>query len=403
MRLVATLTEEKLGRQLSEYLRSQDIDNILEVSTPRNWGEASYGSVAYTVWVIEEQNLAKALEIAHAFAQDSANPRFQEKSSKVYSLIPPPEEVESAPPERLISAAKSERSKPSKKLEPLGKVTTYLLMACTLLFFFTASQAPNSPLDTAKTLVQNALPVQPLYFSPLKKQLLFDYPQAYEIVDEIIAETQDEPLDPSKPLPAKVQPLAQQYRNTPYWKGFYDKIVAFFQHSTADWQISAPLFEKARQGELWRFISPVFLHADIFHLLFNMLWLAVLGKQIENRLGTARFILFIALAAIVTNSAQYFMTGSNFIGFSGVICAMITFVWMRQRQAPWEGYLLQVSTFNFALLFLFAILLLQLASFYTEISFSQAIAPQIANTAHMTGLLLGLLAGNLNYFAWKHL
>ena len=70
-----------------------------------------------------------------------------------------------------------------------------------------------------------------------------------------------------------------------------------------------------RQGEVWRVLSPVFVHQDIFHLVFNMIWLAMLGRQMEKRLGGFRYVVFIALVGIVSNTAQYFMSGSNFMGF----------------------------------------------------------------------------------------
>jgi GlpG protein len=60
-------------------------------------------------------------------------------------------------------------------------------------------------------------------------------------------------------------------------------------------------------------------------------------------------------------------------------------------------------TFNFTFFFLSLVLLIQIVSFSTEILYNQSLTPQIANTAHMSGLLLGILLGNLNFFTWKNL
>ena len=43
-----------------------------------------------------------------------------------------------------------------------------------------------------------------------------------------------------------------------------------------------PLFEKIRQGELWRLFTPCILHRDFLHILFNMIWVWILVKQIEE-------------------------------------------------------------------------------------------------------------------------
>ena len=51
---------------------------------------------------------------------------------------------------------------------------------------------------------------------------------------------------------------------------------------------------------------PILLHADIFHLFFNMLWLIVLGKQIEQRLKTGRYVLFILLIAMYLKYSSIF-------------------------------------------------------------------------------------------------
>lgn len=44
-------------------------------------------------------------------------------------------------------------------------------------------------------------------------------------------------------------------------------------------------------GEWWRFMSAIFLHLSLLHLLFNMLWLVSLGRVLEPELGSARFVL----------------------------------------------------------------------------------------------------------------
>ena len=45
------------------------------------------------------------------------------------------------------------------------------------------------------------------------------------------------------------------------------------------------------QGEIWRFLTPVFLHGSIVHLSFNMYALYSIGPSLERKYGRISFIL----------------------------------------------------------------------------------------------------------------
>src|SRR5262249_21988402 len=63
-----------------------------------------------------------------------------------------------------------------------------------------------------------------------------------------------------------------------------------------------------RRGELWRLVTPVFIHFTVAHILFNMLWLFGLGTQLELRYGTSRLALLFLLIAVPSNLCQYFLS-----------------------------------------------------------------------------------------------
>jgi rhomboid protease GluP len=92
-----------------------------------------------------------------------------------------------------------------------------------------------------------------------------------------------------------------------------------------------------RAGELWRFITPVFLHASPPHLFFNMYGLFVLGPSLERFFGRGRFILLYFLAAFSGNVFSFLLTGEQ--GYSvgastsifGLVAAQGIFIYQNRE------------------------------------------------------------------------
>ena len=155
----------------------------------------------------------------------------------------------------------------------------------------------------------------------------------------------------------------------------------------------APLFDRAGKmywhpnlglqailhGEAWRLVTPIFLHFGILHILFNMMWLRELGTMIEFRRGWLWMAAFVVLVACLSNYGQYLENGPVFGGMSGVVYAMFGYIWMRQKADPGEGVRLPPNT-EFWMLGWFVLCLLD-------------IIPNVANTAHGVGLVVGMIVG----------
>ena len=58
-------------------------------------------------------------------------------------------------------------------------------------------------------------------------------------------------------------------------------------------------------GEVWRLVTPIFLHFGIVHILFNVMALSSLGTIIEVRRGPLRLALMIFLLAIASNIGEF--------------------------------------------------------------------------------------------------
>jgi membrane associated rhomboid family serine protease len=52
------------------------------------------------------------------------------------------------------------------------------------------------------------------------------------------------------------------------------------------------------QGRIWQLATYLFLHADIFHILFNMLAVWMFGVDLERRWGTLAFVRYYAVVGI---------------------------------------------------------------------------------------------------------
>jgi GlpG protein len=139
-----------------------------------------------------------------------------------------------------------------------------------------------------------------------------------------------------------------------------------------------------RHGQVWRLVTPIFLHGGVLHLIFNMFWLRDLGAMIESRRGTLFMLVLVLAAAVISNLAQYRWSGPLFLGMSGVVYALFGYAWLKGRLEPSAGIGLSPETATV----MFAWLL---------ICMTGIIGP-IANAAHVVGLLVGCAFAGVPYW-----
>lgn len=60
-----------------------------------------------------------------------------------------------------------------------------------------------------------------------------------------------------------------------------------------------------KQGQYYRLVTAMFLHFGIYHLLFNMYALSVLGPPVDYVCGSFRFLIIYLLSGIAGNVATY--------------------------------------------------------------------------------------------------
>lgn len=142
------------------------------------------------------------------------------------------------------------------------------------------------------------------------------------------------------------------------------------------------LFEPERivQGEFWRIFTPAFLHFSVLgsplvHLLFNGLLWFVFAGAVESVEGRPRLLVLFLFATLGSNIAAYLAYGSRFGGLSGVVYALIGYLYLsRRHNAAYLPVLTPQMMYGF---------IVWLALCYT------GLFGPVANAAHLSGVLIG--------------
>ncbi len=134
-------------------------------------------------------------------------------------------------------------------------------------------------------------------------------------------------------------------------------------------------------GQLWRLITPVFLHGSILHVGFNMYALYALGPGLERHYGHSRFLALYFLSGFAGNVVSFWFSSAQSLGSSTAIFGLLgaegVFLYRNKR--------LFGTTAQRALMNVVVIAVINLVI---------GLSPGIDNWGHIGGLLAG------TGFAW---
>jgi GlpG protein len=142
--------------------------------------------------------------------------------------------------------------------------------------------------------------------------------------------------------------------------------------------------EALASGQVWRLLSPAFLHFGWMHLIFNMMWLWYFGRQVETLQGSWRMLAILLVAGIGANLAQYATGTVLFGGMSGVDFALLGYVWLMSRRAPGSGFFVP----QMLVVFMLGWMVFTMTDMAAAVGFGN-----VANEAHLGGLVVGLAMG----------
>ena len=144
-------------------------------------------------------------------------------------------------------------------------------------------------------------------------------------------------------------------------------------------------------GQQWRLLTNIFIHAGIIHLLFNMYALIFVGGLLERRMGRHKFLVTYLVTGVMASLASVsFNEGNVSIGASGAIFGMyglfLALLVTGRIAIPGES---KQNLINSVLFFM---------GYNLIYGFTRS---GVDNTAHIGGLLSGMTLGFLYYPLWK--
>ncbi len=353
MRELATFTDEQQSRRFTAYLAVQAI----QVSADEDDGR-------WVIWVHDDDDREQALAYLEEFQQDPNHERYENAERKVRHVL------------KEADRLQKENSKRQVKLKQRWSGSwwhchpaSYILIGICI-----AVSGLCSTLDGKKS--QFGLPrLCNKQDSQLLQKLWIldsDVQQSWEDnINNRWEKWQNERLAAGVPL--NELPEVPSFME---WRQLYAQAAL------------ASIIEQAKTGEVWRVITPAFIHMDVLHILFNMMWLRALGTGIEFLRGTKRFLLLCLILAVTSHLAELFWSSPHFGGMSGVVFGLIGYAWMKGKTKPSDGIALRQQTVVYCM-------------FWMVMCMSGALGA-IANAAHGGGLVVGMLIG-ARQAIWKKL
>lgn len=154
---------------------------------------------------------------------------------------------------------------------------------------------------------------------------------------------------------------------------------------------------------IWTYIISIFSHGGLFHILLNTIVLFSFGVIIENDFGKKKFIQLFLIFGVLANISQLlivylahvtiiplYISIDEFmlLGASGAISSFIGIVFVRTPGIPVKIIILPFFSFKL----MYGVVMFILGSLILILYFG-VVAFNIAHTAHIFGLLMGIIYG----------
>src|SRR3990172_8503754 len=146
------------------------------------------------------------------------------------------------------------------------------------------------------------------------------------------------------------------------------------------------VLEQTRYMEIWRFITAIFLHGGLGHLVANLFALALFGTILESFIGSKRLLLVFFASGIIANIIAINFYPSS-LGASGAIYGILgALIILRPMMTVWV-YSLPMPIFVAGALWVGNDII------------GLFVPSNVGNIAHLSGITIGFIFG-LFYRSW---
>jgi membrane associated rhomboid family serine protease len=158
-----------------------------------------------------------------------------------------------------------------------------------------------------------------------------------------------------------------------------------------------------RKGHLWQLLTATFIHRDMFHLLWNMIFLWMVGREMESFYGTRDFLALYLSAAVLSTLGWAVVDlalghHNTMIGASGAIMAVVVI------------YAMYYPHREILLFFVLPVQMWLLVVIYLSLDAWQLLTDQrgdVAVASHLTGAAYGYLYKHFDLrwsqFSWRRM
>ena len=177
--------------------------------------------------------------------------------------------------------------------------------------------------------------------------------------------------------------MKKKFRFYSLWLSLICILVFIFQNLIAGFTELFVLNEKVFLGEIWRFVSAIFLHGGVGHLLYNLFALLFFGFALEKLIGSRKFLIVFFGTGIIANMISVNFYSSS-LGASGAIMGIIGVLAVIKPMMMVWAFGLILPMFLAAILWIIGDIMRGVGIFGET---------NIGSIAHLSGVGVGILVG----------
>ncbi|MBU0953477.1 MAG: rhomboid family intramembrane serine protease [Nanoarchaeota archaeon] len=144
-------------------------------------------------------------------------------------------------------------------------------------------------------------------------------------------------------------------------------------------------FSAGTSGEIWRWITSMFLHVSASHIVLNMLGLWYFGKVLERSVSRQWFLAIYFISGLLGNFAFMMTSGAPVVGASGAVFGVLGAAMLLNPMKPAKIFIFPLPLGIVGILFL---LFETMVIFFQPVEFGH-----VATIAHIAGVIAGGMFG----------